>query len=247
MGKVACDREGRSAHHLLGGSRRIRERAYPPLWGWLGSQPEHYAYMDKLFRPAFIVALLSLTALASAQSVPFVRLGVKGGIQQRELNLGSAFSSEPLGVHGGLYLRIAPPVGMGGQVEVLYTEKNTPVENGEEVTDVRLSYVEVPLFVVFPLGPLDLQFGGYGSKLLSTDLGGLAQQVTEEGVQLSADDLRESDYGLLGGAALNLGRWQAGVRYTYGLCSVDESGDFTMVNGENNRAAQFYLGYALIK
>ena len=202
--------------------------------------------MDKLFRPALLIALLSLTALVSAQSLPLVRFGIKGGIQQRELDFGSAFSKQPIGVHGGLYLRIAPPVGMGGQLEVLYTEKNTPVENGDEVSNVKLNYLEVPLFVVFPLGPLDLQIGGYGSKLLSTDLGGLAQEVSE-GVELGMDDLRESDYGLLGGAALNLGRWQAGVRYTYGLCSVDESGDFTMVNGENNRAAQFYLGYALIK
>lgn len=203
--------------------------------------------MDKYFRFPLIIALLSLTALASAQSVPFVRFGVKGGIQHRELDFGAAFSTKPIGVHGGLYLRIAPPAGMGGQLEVLYTEKSTPVQNGDEVTNVRLNYAEVPLFVVFPLGPLDIQFGAYGSKLLSTDLGGLAQQVTDEGVQLSADDLRDSDYGLLGGLALNLGRWQGGVRYTYGLCSVDESGAFTMVNGENNRAAQFYLGYALIK
>lgn len=203
--------------------------------------------MDKYFRFPLIIALLSLTALASAQSVPFVRFGVKGGMQQRELDFGAAFSTKPIGVHGGLYLRIAPPAGMGGQLEVLYTEKSTPVQNGDEVTNVRLNYAEVPLFVVFPLGPLDIQFGAYGSKLLSTDLGGLAQQVTDEGVQLSADDLRDSDYGLLGGLALNLGRWQGGVRYTYGLCSVDEGGAFNMMNGENNRAAQFYLGYALIK
>lgn len=203
--------------------------------------------MEKLFRTALALGLLSLASLAFAQSLPFVRLGVKGGIQQRGLDLGAALDTPPLGVHGGLYLRVAPPAGMGGQIEVLYSEKNTPVRSGDEVTNVRLNYVEVPLFVVFPLGPLDLQFGGYGSKLISTDLGGLAGQVSDEGVQLSADDLRESDYGLLGGAALNLGRWQAGVRYTYGLVSVDEGGAFNMANGENNRAAQFYLGYALIK
>lgn len=203
--------------------------------------------MDRLFRTSLIIALLSLAAMASAQSLPFVRFGVKGGIQQRELDFGNAFSTQPIGIHGGLYLRIAPPVGVGGQLEVLYTQKNTPVQNGDEETNVRLNYVEVPLFAVFPLGPLDIQLGAYGSKLLSTDLGGLAQQVTDEGVQLSGDDLRDSDYGLLGGLTLNLGRWQGGVRYTYGLCSVDESGDFDMVNGENNRAAQFYLGYALIK
>lgn len=203
--------------------------------------------MDKLFRISLTIGLLTLVALASAQSLPLVRFGVKGGIQQRELDFSNAFSTQPIGIHGGLYLRIAPPVAMGGQLEVLYTQKNTLVQNGDEVANVKLSYLEVPLFVVFPLGPLDLQFGGYGSKLLSTDLGGLAQQVTDEGVQLSADDLRDSDYGLLGGVALNLGRWQGGVRYTYGLCAVDESGDFDMVNGENNRAAQFYLGYALIK
>ena len=124
--------------------------------------------MDKLFRTALVIALLSLSMLSFAQSLPFVRFGVKGGIQQRTLDFGSAFSTQPIGVHGGLYLRIAPPVGMGGQLEVLYTEKNTPVENGDEVANVRLNYLEVPLFAVFPFGPLDLQFGGYGYKLLST-------------------------------------------------------------------------------
>ncbi len=203
--------------------------------------------MEKLLRTALLVALAGLSALAFSQSLPLVRFGVKGGIQQRTLDLGTAFTTEPMGIHGGLYLRIAPPVTMGGQVEVLYTEKNTPVENGDEVANVRLSYVEVPLFAVFPFGPLDLQFGGYGSKLLSTDLGGLAQQVTDDGVQLSAEAFKESDYGLLGGIALNLGRWQAGIRYTYGIGSVDDSGDLHMVDGENNRAAQFSVGYALIK
>lgn len=203
--------------------------------------------MEKLLRPALLTGLLGLVTLSFAQSLPFVRFGVKGGIQQRNLDLGSAFRTQPMGIHGGLYLRIAPPVGIGGQLEVLYTEKNTPVQNGNEVTNVHLNYVEVPLFAVFPLGPLDLQFGGYASKLLSTDLKGLAEQVGQEGVQLGAGDLNDTDYGLLAGAALNLGRWQAGVRYTYGLCSVDNSGSFDLVDGDNNRAAQFYLGYALIK
>jgi len=203
--------------------------------------------MEKLIRFSLLIALASLGAMAFAQSFPLVRFGVKGGIQQRSLDLGSAFKTEPMGIHGGLYLRIAPPVTMGGQLELLYMEKNTPVQNGDEVTNVRLNYLEVPLFVVFPLGPLDLQFGGYGSKLLSTDLGGLAQQLTEEGVQLSADDLNDSDYGLLGGVAANIGRLQAGIRYTYGLVSVDGGGSFNMADGNNNRQAQFYLGYALIK
>ena len=203
--------------------------------------------MEKLLRSALILAFVSLAALTFDQSLPLVRFGIKGGIQQRSLDPGDAFRTEPMGVHGGLYLRIAPPVLMGGQLEVLYTEKNTPVQNGDEVTNVRLNYVEVPLFAVFPFGPLDIQFGGYGSKLLSTDLGGLAEQVSDGGVQLSSDHFRETDYGLLGGAALNLGRLQAGIRYTYGVLSVDESGGFDMVDGGNNRAAQFYLGYALIK
>ena len=180
--------------------------------------------MDKLFRTALIIGLLSLATLSFAQSLPFIRFGVKGGIQQRDLDFGSALSTRPMGVQGGFYLRIAPPLGTGGQLEVLYSEKNVPVQNGGEPGNIRLNYVEVPLFAVFPLGPIDLQLGGYGSKLLSTDLGGLAQQVSDQGVQLSAEDLRQSDYGLLGGAAINLGRWQAGARYTYGLVSVDEGG-----------------------
>ena len=202
--------------------------------------------MDKLFRIGLIIGLLSLATLSFAQSVPLIRFGVKGGIQQRELDFGNAFKTQPIGIHGGLYLRIAPPVGFGVQLEVLYTQKNTPVGSGDNVTNVRLNYVEVPLFVVMPIGPLDVQLGGYGSKLLSTDLGGLAEQVGE-GAQLSADDLNDTDYGVLAGLAANIGRWQLGVRYTYGLVAVDESGSFEMANGGNNRAAQFYLGYALIK
>ncbi len=203
--------------------------------------------MEKLFRSAVAIGLVSLASLAFTQSLPLVRFGVKGGIQQRELDFSSVFSTRPLGVHGGLYLRIAPPVGVGGQLELLYSEKNMPVQDGNEEGNIRLSYMEIPLFAVMRLGPIDLHFGGYGSKLLSTDLGGLAEQVGEEGVQLSADDLKESDYGLLGGAAANMGRWQVGARYTYGLVSVDEGGAFDMTNGENNRQAQFFLGYALIK
>ena len=41
--------------------------------------PDTELPMDKLIRPAIIVALLSLAALASAQSFPLVRFGVKGG------------------------------------------------------------------------------------------------------------------------------------------------------------------------
>jgi hypothetical protein len=202
--------------------------------------------MDKLFRIALIIGLLSLSALTFAQSLPLVRFGVKGGIQQRELNFGSAFKTQPIGFHAGVYLRIAPPAGFGGQIEALYTQKVTPVGSGDDITNVRLNYVEVPVFAVMPLGPVDLQLGGYASKLLSSDLSGLLQDVSEGG-QLGSDDLNGNDYGLLGGVAANIGRWQLGVRYTYGLCSVDESGDFSLANGDNNRQAQFYLGYALIK
>ena len=37
------------------------------------------------------------------------------------------------------------------------------------------------------------------------------------------------------------------ARFRSARSAVDESGDFSLANGDNNRQAQFFLGYALIK
>ncbi len=169
-------------------------------------------------------------------------LGPKAGISSNDLSLGSSHTAV-VGWQGGLFARIKPPLFPGLQGEVLLSSIGSDIQfNGAADAHIRSFAVQVPVFIVFAVGPVELHCGGYYDRFLSTSAEG---GVNTEGSANSSGTFSEGDYGLLLGAGLHLDRFYAGARYNYGLKAIGSGDGF--LGDASNRQAQAYVAYGLFK
>ncbi|HEX2617975.1 MAG TPA: porin family protein [Flavobacteriales bacterium] len=191
---------------------------------------------------ALVIACTALCATA-LQAQRLFDLGPKAGLNNNDLSFGSGASTDQvMGWHAGLFARVKPPLFPGLQGEVLFSTVGTDatVEGNTDHARLRFNYVQLPLFLVFAFGPLELHGGGYFGHALSSSISGL---TTGDTPLLQADP-DEDDYGLLGGIGLHVGRFYAGARYLYGLNDIGGSSGLGDVH---NRQAQLYIGFGLFK
>jgi hypothetical protein len=195
-----------------------------------------------IFRSLLFLLALLVIATPSAHAQRLFDLGVKAGVSSDDLQLsGEASTRHVLGFHGGLFARVKPPLFPGVQVEALYSTVGSDAQGpaGENV-HIRTNYLQLPAFLIFSLGPLELHAGGYYGHPLSSSVKG----VLEEGVEIDLDD-PDADYGLLGGAGVRISRFYGGIRYNLGL--NDLQGNSPFAQEMRNRQAQAYIGFGLFK
>jgi hypothetical protein len=179
--------------------------------------------------------------------------GVKGGanwsnLWVKEVNDESA----RFGFDVGLFGRFVEPGSLGFQVEALYDQKGTTVHKGfgtiDEEYTYKFDYITVPAMVIIPLGQvMELQAGAYAAYMVlsevSTD-GDLGDGSTDP----SDSKFNGFDYGLVGGAAINLGMGQVGVRYEHGLGEIaNNTISHDVLGHSKNSTIQVFLAIALGK
>src|SRR5436190_4262662 len=99
-------------------------------------------------------------------------LGPKAGFSVNDLSSGVGHSSI-MGWQGGLFARVKPPLFPGVQGEVLLASIGSDLQiAGASDARVRSMVVQLPVFLVFQLGPAELHAGGYYDHLLSTSVDG---------------------------------------------------------------------------
>lgn len=179
--------------------------------------------------------------------------GVKGGANWSNLWIKEVNDKDPrFGFHLGLFARFASEDAPGFQIEALYDQKGETVKKSFGTIDqeiiYKFDYATVPLLVTIPLGKvLELQGGGYLAYMVlsevrsSGDLG--------EGLADPADGTFNGfDYGLVGGAAINIGMGQVGVRYEHGLNELaNDNMAHEVLGSAKNSTLQAYLAVALGK
>ena len=167
------------------------------------------------------VLLLSASALSAQQ------LGVKGGINLANMSIDDFDTENRFGYHFGGYLNIPLGEGFAIQPEVLYSARGTKATYDilglEGESTLRLDYIDVPIMGVIFLGEFaQIEVGPYLGFLASSkfetegDLG-------DEQEEIDNDSFKSLDFGLAGGLAINLGAFQIGARYVYGLQEVQDS------------------------
>ena len=188
-----------------------------------------------------LLHLLALLFFIPAQAQLF-DIGLKGGVNQDDLR--TDFSHDPLlGGHAGVFARVKPPILPGVQGEVLLTTLGSRVSADGYRADLRTAAIQVPIFLVLSLGPVELHAGGYYDRYLTKDFR-IDQQVDFGDASLSVNDLADDGYGLLGGAGLRLGHFYAGGRYLYGL---QDLGNGPVFQGVRSQQVQVYIGFGLFK
>lgn len=161
-------------------------------------------------------------------------------------------ASARFGFNVGVFGRFVEPGSLGFQLEALYDQKGTTVKKTYGAVDTEITYkfdyITVPAMVVIPLGDvLELQAGAYGAYMV------LSEVRTTGDLGSATEDPQDSkfvgfDYGLVGGAAINLGMGQIGVRYEHGLNEVADNDISKDVLGTSkNSTLQAYLAIALGK
>lgn len=180
--------------------------------------------------------------------------GVKGGANWSNLWVKEVNDNNPrFGFHVGLFARFASEDSPGFQIEALYDQKGETVKKSyggpidQEIT-YKFDYVTVPLLVTIPLGKvLELQAGGYLAYMVLSEVSSKGD-LGDDYLDPKDSKFNGFDYGLVGGAAINLGMGQVGLRYEHGLNELAKNDVAKDVLGSSkNSTVQAYLAIALGK
>jgi hypothetical protein len=179
--------------------------------------------------------------------------GFKGGANWSTIYLDEARDMNTrMGFHFGLFGRVAHANSLGIQAEALYEQKGATftrtIENVDQQTTYKFDYITVPLMLVVPLGEvIELHAGGYGGAMILSERkleGDLANSTSDPG----DGRFTPFDFGLVGGAGINLDRVQLGARYSHGLTPIADNDVSRLVLGDSKNASlQAYIALALGK
>lgn len=123
---------------------------------------------------------------------------------------------------GGVTARVMPSRFVGGQVEVLYAQKGSQIEDGS--LRYRTDYVEVPILLALKL-PLVrlLDTSLLVGPAVAIPIGGTVEADAIGPAPASEVDLNlQNDIGAVVGAEVGAGPFGVGLRYTHGLRNVIE-------------------------
>ena len=191
---------------------------------------------------------------ASSTSAGFGNaFGVKGGANWSNLWVKEVNDANArFGFHVGFFGRFVEPGSLGFQIEALYDQKGTKVNKSFGLLDqeytYKFDYITVPALVIIPLGEVfELQAGAYAAYMVLSEVRAKGDLV-EGSIDPADSKFNGFDYGLVGGAALNFGMGQVGVRYEHGLGEIAENNFSRDVLGKSKTSTvQVFLAIALGK
>lgn len=202
------------------------------------------------------IYLLPLLLLSSAYTAlaQGPHIGLKAG-----LNVSNLYADEVddnnarLGFNAGVMGRTNLNAPIGLQVELLYSTKGNNTQYDaifgliDQEVQFDLNYLELPVLACFRFAgnALELQVGGYGAYLLSSDVS-TSGDLGSSGGSVDLDNLARIDAGLAGGLAFNAGPAQVGARYTLGLMPIADSDGADLLLGDaKNSCVQVYVAFGM--
>lgn len=146
-----------------------------------------------------------------------------------------------IGGHTGIFTRMKPPILPGVQAEVLASTWGSRVSSSAYSADLRSLTIQVPVFLVFSLGPVELHAGGFYDRYLTKEFEVDIDAVVD-GQTIQGYDFATGGFGLLGGAGVRSGHFYAGARYNLGLNDI---GTGPVLSDVQSRQIQAYIGFGL--
>lgn len=168
-----------------------------------------------------ILTLAILFALSSFAVSAQLKLGIKGGANIHKLD-GKSFKDEfSFGYHLGGFAEIGLSNKFSIQPEVLFSQVNidtssnfSDVYDFDNVSKVKLSYLQIPLLLNFKANQfVTLQLGPQFSILMNND-----NTLVENG----KDAFKKGDFSMLGGLQLNISKIKIYGRYAVGLNNIND-------------------------
>lgn len=182
---------------------------------------------------------------------PKARAGIKGGLNVSNLITDDVNDKNArYGFHAGVYGQLFATDAFAIQPEVNFSTKGNKVTTNfgiiDQETKFNLSYIDIPVLAVFKLGnAAEIHAGAYWAYLVGANID-TDGDLGDGFVELDRDNFEKWDYGLVGGIGFNLGDFQLGARYNYGLNEIAKSrGAEALLGDTKNSVAQIYLALNL--
>lgn len=179
--------------------------------------------------------IILFSATAQAQVLP--KFGVKAGLNYSTFNNADGVEYKA-GFLGGVYANInIPATPMVIQPEILYAQYGANDENSDAKFSV--DYIQIPVLAKFSFGTPGVNikpevfFGPYAGFNINSE-------IENGNVGEDADELfKNSDFGVVVGAGLQVSKLNFELRYTAGLTDVFED---AYADGEKNGAFALAVG-----
>ncbi len=176
----------------------------------------------KLLAPFFAFVFFSTAAFAQPH-IPFLQLGIKGGVNISKID-GKSFSEQfgyGYSLGGFAQIKLSPKFQI--QPEVLFNQYNTKVDTTlsnvlqtKNMKDISLNYLSIPLLLNFtPNKIITLQAGPQYGILMNN------KKTLFENGQAA---FKSGDLSLLGGIQINLASLRISGRYFVGLANINDIG-----------------------
>jgi hypothetical protein len=170
----------------------------------------------KIIGSLFIAAILIVGTTTNSQAQVLPKFGIKGGLNYATLNNVDDVEYRPGLLIGGFAEFKVPASPMSVQPEVLYAQYGSDIEGSD--ASFRLNYIQVPVLMKFgfesPAATPNVYFGPYANFLLNSD-------IANDDVSFNLEDnTKNSTFGVIIGAGIDVSKFQFGVRYTAGLTNV---------------------------
>lgn len=173
--------------------------------------------------------------------------GVKGGFNMSNLYTDDADDENILyGFNAGVYATLPVSDFVAIQPELLFTTRGSELEYNNALAQgnvkLKLNYIELPLLVRVNITKnFNIHAGGYASYMVSAKSTGDGDFEFEN--QYNTDDFNKFDAGLAGGIGVDFSPLSIGLRYNYGLTTIEKDGDDS--SDLKNSNLSLYLSYKL--
>ena len=181
--------------------------------------------MKKIFLSLAMIAFVSAGAFAQGVSG-----GLKAGVNLANWSGDDVEDSEmKISFHGGGFLNIAFSDALSVQPELLFNSVGTKFTEGDYSETYKLSYISIPVMLMYSFGNFNIQAGPQFSILAG------AKVKYEEGGDSLEEDIKDSlkgsDIGVNVGLGASFGKVNATARYCLGLSNIVDDDDADIKNG----------------
>lgn len=165
---------------------------------------------------ALMILTLGLSSQIYGQSLP--EFGVKGGLNYATFNDTDDVEYSTgflIGAYANFKIPLSP---VSVQPEILYAQYGAKAENAD--FEFNVDYVQIPVLLKFgfetPGAQPNVYFGPYMS--FNTK----AEVANNDGSFNLEDDAKDTEFGVVVGAGIDVSKLRLGLRYTAGLTNVAE-------------------------
>lgn len=197
---------------------------------------------------AFVLSLLTLT-ITHSYAQQSLQWGLKAGGNYFKLGGRSFDNTYNLGFSGGAYAEVNYTTKWSIQPELLFnlnsgktSEAFNSIYGGVSDQLVTLDYITIPILVAFkPIPELSILLGPQYGFLISQTTGLLNPSGTTS-PNANQNAFSRSDFSLIFGGQLNLGKVKLGLRYSEGLNNINR---INSSDSWRQYGVQFYFAFQI--